>query len=291
VISTTFALAVGLAQAGDAEQRVVEYLRGHLTPGQPVSVSRLYNEVFTQPEERAVLDRLFNTFFKIPLFAAQFREAEGRPPSLDELSEQFGLPVPGESRVLLDVMETDPRMPRFLTRDAETGEILEVDVEAIRGHPRFGKMLERSLGGLVGAPAPGLSLPGPDGTPVTTEALAGSPYVVYFWFTGCPPCLETSPRLVALHEKYASRGLEVVAPNADRILELPYTDAQREAYLKKLGARFRVGHLTEEAQAAFGAISVFPTLFFVSRDGLVVEQKVNAQSQQELEAAILKALE
>jgi len=291
VIWTAFALAVALPQPGGAEARVVEYLQGNLRPGQPVAVSKLYNEVFTQPEERAVLDRLFNTFFKIPLFAAQFQQAEGRPPTLEEVSEQFELLVPGEARVLLDVMEVDPRMPRFLSRDADSGEILDVDVEAIRGHPRFGKLLERSLGGWIGRPAPELSLPGLDGSPVTTGELAGSAYVVYFWFTGCPPCLETSPRLVELHDKYADRGLEIVAPNADRILELPYTDAQRRAYLKRIGARFRVGHLTEEAQAAFGAVSVFPTLFFVNGEGEVVEQKVNAQPLDVLEAGILKALE
>lgn len=287
---TAWALAAALSQAGDAEARVVEYLRTHLQPGEPVAVSELYNEVFTEPEERAVLDRLFNTFFKIPLFAAQFQRAEGRPPTLDELSEQFGLRAPGAARVLLDVMEADPRMPPFLERDPESGEIAEVDVDAITGHPRFGKALERSLAGLVGSDAPALSLPGFDGEPVSTGDLEGRPYVVYFWFTGCPPCLETTPRLVALHEKYAARGLAVVAPNADRVLELPYTDEQRLAYLEKLGARFRAGHLTEEAYAAFGAVSVFPTLFFVDRSGTVVEQQVNAQDSDALEAAILEAL-
>ena len=285
------AAALAVPQAPPAEVKVVEYLKAHVTAGERVVVSQLYNEVFTTDAERAALNRLFNTFFKLPLYMAQYQKAAGKPPTLAEISEQFAFHVPGEADLMLRIMESDPRMPPFLERDSQTGEILKVRTEAILRHPRFGKEVERSLGGWEGRQAPGLELEGWDGNRRALGSAAGGPHLVYFWFTGCPPCLETSPRLVALHEKYASRGLEVVAPNADRILELPYTDAQREAYLKKLGARFRVGHLTEEAQAAFGAISVFPTLFFVSRDGLVVEQKVNAQSQQELEAAILKALE
>ena len=48
----------GLA-ASDAEVRVVEYLKANVTPGERVVVSTLVNEVFTDPEEREVLSRLF----------------------------------------------------------------------------------------------------------------------------------------------------------------------------------------------------------------------------------------
>jgi cytochrome c biogenesis protein CcmG/thiol:disulfide interchange protein DsbE len=283
-------LALLSQAANDPETRVVEYLKAHVRPGQPVVVSNLYNQVFTAPEERAALERLFNTFFKIPLFVAQFQRAEGRPPTLAELSEQFGFEVPGEADVLLRIMDSDPRMPRFLERDPATGEITKVDVAAITAHPRFGKLLERSLAGLVGKPAPPLAVRTFDGTPLSPARFEGKPHLVYFWFTGCPPCLSTTPLLVKLREEYVAKGFEVVAVNADRVLGLPYTDEQRKAYVEKLGIPFPVVYETPEVEQAWGPISVFPTLFFVDRDGIVAEQLVAGQDQATLTVAIERLL-
>jgi hypothetical protein len=106
--------ALGLAQPGATETRVVEYLKAHVRAGERVVVSDLYNRVFTAPDERAVLNHLFNVFFKIPLFAAQYQKAAGRPPTLAELSEQFRFQVPGEADVMLRIMEADlRRLARF----------------------------------------------------------------------------------------------------------------------------------------------------------------------------------
>ena len=65
-----------------AERKVLDYLKSHLKPGEPVVVSRLYNEVFTTPEERKALDRLYNTVFKIPAFAAECYLKAQKPPTL-----------------------------------------------------------------------------------------------------------------------------------------------------------------------------------------------------------------
>ena len=60
--------------------------------------------------------------------------------------------------------------------------------------------------------------------------------------------------------------------NADRVLEVPHSDEDRAAYAKKHGWAFTLAHMTPEAQEAYGAVSVFPTLFFVDRKGTVVKQ-------------------
>ena len=127
------ALAPALAQAPpvNPEAAIVEYLRTNVRPGAPVVVSKLFNEVFTSEAERKVLNRLFNTFFKIPLFIVQAQKAKGMPPTLKEISEQFAFTVSGEADVILRIMESDPRMPKFLERDPLTGEILRADVEKI----------------------------------------------------------------------------------------------------------------------------------------------------------------
>lgn len=284
-------LALAAPQGPDAETRVVEYLRANVKPGQPVVVSRLYNEVFTTPEERAALNRLFNAFFKVPLFVAQQQRASGRPPTLAEIGEQLGFRIPGQAALLLTIMEADPRMPRFLERDAASGEIVKVDVEAILAHPRFGKSLERSITGWEGQQEPAFVAESYAGPGVSSEALAGKPHLVYFWFTNCPPCLKTSPLLVELHHAFAPRGFEIVAANADRVLELPFSDDDRRAYAAKLGIPFALVHLNAAMQEAYGAVSVFPTLFFIDRKGTIVRHLLNFQEKPVLEAATRLALQ
>ena len=291
MIAFLLAAVLVVPPAPEAEVRVVEYLKAHVKPGQPVVVSALYNTVFTTPEDRAALNRLFNTFFKMPLYMAQHQRAAGKPPTLAEISEQFRFTVPGQADVMLRIMESDPRMPRFIARDATTGEITSVDVEAILAHPRFGKALERTITGWEGKPAPAFTVTTYDGAPFSSDSLAGTPHLVYFWFTGCPPCVRTSPLLAEIDRAYSAKGFRIVALNADRALELPYSDEDRAAYAKKHGWAFTLAHMTAEAQEAYGAVSVFPTLFFVDRKGTVVRHFVNFQEQATLEEAVKGAMQ
>ena len=299
MISSSLVLALLLAApspvavqtpAAGPEAAIVEYLKANVKPGAPVVVSKLFNEVFTSEAERKVLNRLFNTFFKIPLFIVQAQKAKGMPPTLKEISEQFSFTVPGEADVILRIMESDPRMPKFLERDPLTGEILKADVEKILAHPRFGKILERTVTGWEGNPAPAFAVKAYDGTDLSLATLAGKPFLLYFWFTNCPPCVATSPLLVELDKAYRSRGFSILALNADKLLELDHTDADRAAYAAKLGIKFKLGHANAEALDAYGGVSVFPTLFFVDKAGVVVKHLVNGQERAVLEDAIKLAL-
>lgn len=293
MLSLTLMTALWLqaAPAATAEAKIVEYLKANVKPGQRVVVSELYNNVFTTPEERAALNRLFNTFFKLPLFAAQFQKGMGRPPKLAEIAEQFRFEVPGQTEVMLQIMDADPRVPKYLKRNAETGEIESVDVDAILKSPRFGRLIERTITGFEGQAAASFTVKRYDGSELASASLQGKPQLLYFWFTNCPPCVKTSPLLVELHKQYGPKGLEIVGLNADRVLELEYTDADREAYAKKLGIAFPLTHMSPEAQAAYGQVSVYPTMFLVDRKGTIVKYLVNFQEKAALEQAIKLALE
>jgi cytochrome c biogenesis protein CcmG/thiol:disulfide interchange protein DsbE len=277
-------------QAPSAERRVIEYLKANVTPGKPVVVSDLYNNVFKTPEERKVLDRLFNTFFKIPMFIVQYNAGTRKIPSLREISEQFNFTVPGEADVILRVMEADPRVPRFMERDPKTGEITKVDIEKIKASRQFGAAIERSITGWEGKEAPPFSAKTYDGKAVTSQEVAGRPHLIYFWFTNCPPCVKISPILAELDAKYTARGFRIVGMNADQVLELPYDDKVRSEYARKYGLKFTTAHLTPQVQQAYGGVSVFPTMFFVDKGGIIVKHFVNFQDKAALEAAIQTAL-
>ena len=291
MIALALVALLAAPQAPPAEVRVVEYLKANVRPGQPVVVSELYNTVFTGAEERAVLSRLFNTFFKMPLYLAQHQKAAGKPPTLAEISEQFRFQVPGQADVMLRIMESDPRMPTFIARDAASGEITRVDVEAILAHPKFGKALERTITGWEGQPAPAFATTTYDGQPLSSEALAGTPHLLYFWFTGLPAVRAdvAAPRGARQHlrgEGLPYRGTER-RPRARDPHDRRGPRRLREE--ERLGVHARAHDA--EAQEAYGAVSVFPTLFFVDRKGTVVKQLVNFQEKAVLEEAIRPALQ
>lgn len=282
--------AVTPASELQAETRVVNYIRDHLQPGQPLLITELYNKVFTEPADRQALDKLYRAFFRIPLFVAQYQEKFGHPPRLSTIAEQFDLHAPGAADVLLRVMESDPRVPKFLTRDTNSGEIASVNVAMIRSDPHFGQALEHQLTGLEGKPAPPFTLPGVNGSNVDSASLAGKVTLLYVWFTGCPPCIKESPVLVGLDHEFKGKGLMVVGANADRILGLSYTDAVRQRYLTEHQISFPVGHWTAEANTAYGGVTIFPTLFLIDAKGVVRNQWVGFTSAKDLRQAVEKVI-
>ena len=278
-----------LAQT-DAETHVLEYLRDHVQPGQPLVVTDLYNGVFTKPEERKALNKLYGAFFRIPLFLAQYQEKFGSPPDLKVISEQFDLPSAEAADVLLRVMESDPRVPDFLTRNPQTGEILSVDVKRILSSPRFGRAVEHQLGGWEGKPAPEFKLPGLAGGEIDSSALSGRVVLLYTWFTGCPPCMKETPELMALSNGFPDTDFIVVGANADRLLGLSYDDSVRRDYVEKLGITFPVVNWTRESDTAYGSISIFPTLFLIGRDGTITHHWVGYVRPDILRSAVAEAL-
>jgi thiol-disulfide isomerase/thioredoxin len=289
------ALLFGVATADQAkedareiERRIITYVKDNLKPGEPLVLSELYNEVFTSPDEREVLSRLNDVFFRVPLYVIEFQVGHGELPTLQDISDRFDFYGPEQSDVVLSVMESDPRVPNFIRRDPETREIVEVDIDKIKDDPRFNKVLERTLS-WEGRPAPPVSGPGFadfGDRELSLEAMRGKAVLLYVWFTNCPPCVRMSPELVGIQEEFGARGFTVLGANADRVLGLPYDDQARAAYLEKHAISFPNLHLSEEDRAALGNVNIFPTMFLVDPDGTIVKYYVNYQSRDVLDKDI-----
>ena len=271
-----------------AEDRIIGFLKTHLKPGQSVLVTQLHQR-FTKPEERKVLSRLYNIFFKVPYFVAQYYAAHQKPPRLQEISEQFNLHIKDEVDVILRIVEYDRRVPQFFKRDPESGEITAVDLERIKSDSRFNKVIERSIAGWQGKKAPQFTVKLLDGDELGLDSSRGV-RLVYFWFTHCPPCVKITPHLVSLQEQFGPQNFTVIGLNADRVLDLGYPDSERADYLDKHNINFSVGHLTAEVQEAYGGIQLFPSLFLLDRDGLIRHHFVNYQDRETLEKAIRSIL-
>jgi cytochrome c biogenesis protein CcmG/thiol:disulfide interchange protein DsbE len=285
-----FGAPAHIAAQQDAETRVLDYIREHLQPGEPLLVTELYNKVFTEPEERKALDKLYNALFRIPLFAVQYQDRFAQAPTLQVIAEQFDLRTPEAADVLLRVLESDPRVPNFLTRDRQTHEITRIDKGRILQDARFAQAITRHLGGWEGQPAPEFTLTSLDGTEIDSASLRGRSVLLYVWFTGCPPCLEEAPQLATLDHDFSGRGLVIVGANADRVLGLSYDDAMRRRYIEAERIRFPILNWTRESDAAYGSIAVFPTLFLIDTKGVIIRHWVGYVSGNELRCALERML-
>lgn len=281
VLSILLLIAAGTVSSAQSdlavEKRIVDYLTKQIEMKKPVIVSELVNNVFTSEEEREIIDRLFNIFFKIPVFIVQYKATTDRIPTLDDIARQFNLQVPGEVHVLLMIMENDPRIPEFITRDPKSGEIVHVDIEAVKKDKRFSQAIERTLAGWLGKKVPAFSLDLYSGGKISSADLMGKNYLVYFWYSGCPPCVRISPHLVKLYERYKKSNFTIAAVNADRFLELGTTDEERAAYVQEQGIEFPVAHLNKEMQEDYGNINVYPTFFLVDSGGNIYRHHIGYQ--------------
>lgn len=278
-----------VAQA-DPQAKILNYIREHLKAGQPVRVTELYNTVFTTPKDHAALSKLYKDFFRIPMFVVRYQQRFSTPPSLKTIAEQFALKTPEEADTLLRVMETDPRVPKFITRDPKTGEITKVNVEMVQNDPRFAQGSVHELGGWEGRAAPAFSLVGADGKHLSSAGLYGKVALLYVWFTGCPPCMKEAPALVQLQHEFGTKRFEVVGASADELLGLRISEEAHQRYAKKEGITFPIVRWTQASNRAYGGISIYPTLFLINRQGRIAGHWVGFTSAATLREAIAKAL-
>ena len=280
---------VAVYQAQDAERRILEYVRDTLQPGERLLLSALV-ERFAAPDEQRALDRLNDVFFRTPLFLVEFEGREGRLPTLAEIAGQFSLYGEEAADIVLRIMESDPRVPKFLVRGAG-GRVVSIVQDMVRADERFAQAVRRSLTGWEGRELPAVTGERFGGGEASLTDLMNDATLVYVWFTNCPPCVQIAPVLQALHADLADEGLTIVGLNADRVLKLPYTDEDRAAHQEKGGVTFENLHLTTEVRGALGNVNIFPTLFLAGRDGTIVRHFVNFQPRETLEPAIRELLD
>ncbi|MCA6079137.1 peroxiredoxin family protein [Fulvivirga sedimenti] len=71
----------------------------------------------------------------------------------------------------------------------------------------------------IGAVAPEISLPNPDGDIVPLSSLRGKYVLVDFWAQWCRPCRMENPNVVAVYQQYNDLGFEVYGVSLDRTRE------------------------------------------------------------------------
>jgi peroxiredoxin len=117
----------------------------------------------------------------------------------------------------------------------------------------------------IGKPAPDYRAVSLSGDSVSLARARGQVVLLNVWATWCHPCREEIPILQALHERYASRGLELVGVSVDARGE--------EDTIREFANDFRMTYPLwldpdERVQSTFLAIGV-PATFLIDRAGVL----------------------
>jgi thiol-disulfide isomerase/thioredoxin len=113
-----------------------------------------------------------------------------------------------------------------------------------------------------------------DGRRLGRDELLGKVVLIKFWATWCPPCVAEVPTLLRLQEKYAERGLVIVALSADNNPEA------LARFVEQRGLGYPVARADQELIDLFGeAELLLPTAYVVDREGQVRHRKVGASPE------------
>ncbi len=118
---------------------------------------------------------------------------------------------------------------------------------------------------------------------LTLKALRGKAVVVEFWATWCPPCRETIPHLVELHEKHAKDGLVIASIHSPR-----GADKKDDivAFAKENRMEYAIGLDVDGAVSKAYQIEGIPQAYVINPQGLVVWEGHPADAE-----AMTKAVE
>ena len=133
----------------------------------------------------------------------------------------------------------------------------------------LGVITARSSGGtgasgaLVGTLAPPIQGTTPDGQDIDLSDYEGEVVLVDFWATWCPPCRSALPRIQAIADDYADRGVRVIGVSGDT------KSSDLATYVEDNNITFpTIFYGAEDVMRSYG-IRGFPTVAIIDQEGKI----------------------
>ena len=141
---------------------------------------------------------------------------------------------------------------------------------------------------VVGKKAPDFELPNIDAETVSLSDFNGSPILINFWYTGCPPCRGEMPFLQQVYSEMQGDGLVILAINVGE------SSGTVEQFLESNDLSPLLDTMLFDSNGTVlkkYRIQYFPTSFFVDRDGIIQEKVIGAfQSKEAIEKRLDKII-
>lgn len=138
----------------------------------------------------------------------------------------------------------------------------------------------------IGAQAPEIDLPTPDGKNIKLSSLKGKVVLVDFWASWCGPCRVEMPNVVNTYNKYKSKGFTVYSVSLDK-----EAGAWKNS-IKALGMTWE-NHVSDlkywqcEAAQAYG-VNGIPATFLLDKEGKIVATNLRGPALEAKVAELLK---
>lgn len=124
---------------------------------------------------------------------------------------------------------------------------------------------------LAGVAAPDFSLPDLSGKTVHLSDLRGKVVIVDFWATWCPPCRKEMPDLEALYQRFAAKGLVILAISDEEASTVrPFIADRQVTYPILLDPGRKVNELFR--------VEGIPKTFVYDREGQLAAQAIDMRT-------------
>ena len=148
---------------------------------------------------------------------------------------------------------------------------------------------------LVGKPAPNFTLTTLSGKKVSLADYKGKAVQLNFWATWCAPCKIETPWLIELEKQYSPQGFEILGVSFDDLDKddaklLAKDKAQVAKGVEELKISYPVLLDGDSIAKAYGDTDVYPTSYFIDKNGTIVAASFGLTSKSDLEGNIRKAI-
>jgi peroxiredoxin len=128
----------------------------------------------------------------------------------------------------------------------------------------------------IGAIAPDLAFPNPEGKILKLSDLRGKVVLLDFWAAWCRPCRMENPNVVKDYHKYHDKGFEVYSVSLDK---------DKNSWLKAIQDDGLIwpNHVSDlkywssEAAAIYGVTSI-PATFLIGKDGRIIAKNLRGEA-------------
>jgi cytochrome c biogenesis protein CcmG, thiol:disulfide interchange protein DsbE len=123
---------------------------------------------------------------------------------------------------------------------------------------------------VAGDNAPKFSVTTEDGRTMTARDFGGKILVLNFWATWCPPCVEETPSLNALHKELGDEGVVVLGVSVDK------NDAVYRRFVQAHGISFPTARDPEAKIPSQYGTYKYPETYIIDGRGRVVQKVIGA---------------